>query len=371
MSDPLEDLVLNGGADARRTAAELPGIEHSRRGPDDDKRSDDADGTSEGDAADELDDDFDGDNDAGPMRSGGSSHGARDVMPRSRAESYNTGPKGVMQDQKDRAAANARSDAERIRATNAAMQRMALTANTVDEEEAHRKKELRAAGRTGDGDAKGRNSCSDDDEPRGEKTSSEDDRVDPAAAAEFAARERRRAQRIEELQREAERRRAAVLGAHIVGRADTPPQRADVWFGHLREVDAIGYVRATEEERDDVPVVFVQVRALSVGFGLSDDDVDATVEDEDEDHADFLARQDALLAQVEPILPTLHIYRGGELLVNLVRIDMEDDWQSGKETAIRDILLHHRAISEVRTQGRSSHARDSSVPTDADFDLDD
>ncbi|KAE8215122.1 hypothetical protein CF327_g1571 [Tilletia walkeri] len=391
MSDPLEDLVLNGGAEARRTAAELPGIEHSRRGPQDDivEEGEDRD-FDEQDAEEEV---------GGPL-----ADEQRDEMPREGGgRGHNTGPKGVIRDQKDRAAADARSHADRIRSTNAALRKMALTANTVDEDERLQKKEAKASARrrekSPDRQRTGRKGDSEDEEDGGEKgVANGEDRVDPAAAAEFAARERRRAQRLEELQREADRKRARLLGTGFSPAPDPPAQRADVWFGHLREVDALGYVRATDDEREDVPVVvhiyeksvpacciltsaltslarqyphtkFIQVRARTVGFGLSDDEI-AQDEDEDEDEAQVRAKEEALLAKVGPVLPTLHIYLGGELRANLVRVDLGDDWKGGKETAIRGILQHHRAILDLRgaSEGRGTRAVTSNQDSDSDFD---
>ncbi|KAL9937650.1 hypothetical protein V8E36_003195 [Tilletia maclaganii] len=392
MTDPLEDLVLNRGADARRTAAELPGIQHSRRGPQDDKPDDEARYREQGGGAD------DGDDGRAPALVQDA-----DRMPRTGAgEGHNTGPKGVIRDQRERAAANAHLQAERIRATNEALRKMALTANTAEDEERIRKREARNAEKASH-DRERRRSGSDSDhsaEDGDEKTTSAD-RVDPAAAAEFAARERRRAQRLEELQREAERRRVSVMGVDA-GTLTLPPsaQRTDAWFGHLREVDATGYVRATDDERPDVPVVvhiyeksvpacriltasltslarqyphtkFVQVRALSVGFGLTDDEIGAEEEaEDDEDEAHFLARQELLLGKVEPVLPTLHIYFGGELRANLVRVDLDDNWHGGKETAVRDILSHHRAILEVRNQPRNFSKQLGPQPPDSDSDYD-
>ncbi|CAD6914940.1 unnamed protein product [Tilletia controversa] len=179
---------------------------------------------------------------------------------------------------------------------------------------------------------------------------------------------------------------------------EPPPQRADVWFGHLREVDAAGYVRATDEGREDVPVIvhiyeksvpacriltaalaslarqyphskFIQVRALAVGFGLSEDETAQDDDDDEElDEAQFRDKEESLLAKVAPVLPTLHIYFGGELRANLVRVDLGDDWQGGRETAIRDILQHHQAISDLRGAGHGAMTSTRDADDDDDFD---
>ncbi|KAK0556282.1 hypothetical protein OC846_001237 [Tilletia horrida] len=381
MADPLEDLVLNGGADARKTAAELPGIEHSRRGPQDDKADDNVDADDDA-HEEELDDGQDYDDGYDRQTSHPSSDRIPELGPGGAAR--NTGPKGVITDQRQRAQANAQAQREKNRAINTALQRKALTALTADEEDRLRKLELREQDSDDDGHG-----------TRGKDRGSSNDRVDPVAAADFAARERRREERIAELQREAERKRAIMLGTPLSPASAQPAQSKDVWFGHLREVDAAGFVRATDEERDDVPVVahlyekhvpacrvltaalaslarqyphtkFIQVRALAVGYGLTEEEEDFLVEEdlgrgEEEDHHDEAAAMEkfeALKAKVEVILPTLHIYQGGDLVANLVRPDLDETWRGGRESNIRDLLALHSAISDNReSQGPPAVAR--------------
>lgn len=70
-------------------------------------------------------------------------------------------------------------------------------------------------------------------------------------------------------------------------------------------------------------VKFLQVRAGSIGFGSAGKEV------EDEVEADEAA---------EEIVPTILVYRAGQLIANLVRVDLEEAWRGGEEQNIRDIL---------------------------------
>lgn len=44
------------------------------------------------------------------------------------------------------------------------------------------------------------------------------------------------------------------------------------------------------------------------------------------------------------VLPTLLIYQQGELVGNLVRVDLEEGWEDGSERAVEALLKRHNAI---------------------------
>jgi hypothetical protein len=71
-------------------------------------------------------------------------------------------------------------------------------------------------------------------------------------------------------------------------------------------------------------VKFIQVRAGSVGFGSGGKDYDSEFEGDEE------ARE---------VVPTILIYKAGQLLANLVRVDLEEKWGDGSERNVRDILV--------------------------------
>lgn len=85
---------------------------------------------------------------------------------------------------------------------------------------------------------------------------------------------------------------------------------------------------------------FLQVRALTIGFGLGGD---AAAQDEDDDEDD-LTEAEYRLRELEreekagDVLPTLLIYKGAELVGNLVRVDLEQEWGRGSEEDVERIL---------------------------------
>lgn len=68
---------------------------------------------------------------------------------------------------------------------------------------------------------------------------------------------------------------------------------------------------------------FLQVRAGSIGFG-SGGKHDGDADDLDE--------------EAEEIVPTLLVYKAGNIVANLVRIDMDEGWGDGSERCVREIL---------------------------------
>lgn len=105
---------------------------------------------------------------------------------------------------------------------------------------------------------------------------------------------------------------------------------------------------------------FLQVKASSIGFGSSssssstkatsnplpslsnqsrsedDEDEDEEEDKEVEDDEDYeLDDEDS-----KDVLPTILIYRKGELEANLVRPDLlEEEWRGGDERGVREILI--------------------------------
>ena len=70
-------------------------------------------------------------------------------------------------------------------------------------------------------------------------------------------------------------------------------------------------------------VKFIQVRAGSIGFGSGGKDVANEAEGDEE---------------AEEVVPTVLMYRAGQLLANLVRIDLEEQFGEGLEKNVRDVL---------------------------------
>jgi hypothetical protein len=70
-------------------------------------------------------------------------------------------------------------------------------------------------------------------------------------------------------------------------------------------------------------IKFIQVRAGSIGFGSGGKEVDDVIEGDE---------------KAEEVVPTLLVYKGGQLVANLVRVDLEAEWKDGEERNVRDIL---------------------------------
>jgi hypothetical protein len=170
-------------------------------------------------------------------------------------------------------------------------------------------------------------------------------------------------------------------------------RRRDGRFGHLREVGVEGFVDSVEEERgiwvlvhiydpslercedlDDTltrlaplhpDIKFLRARASVLGFACSSrtsvnkrevayeryiknqsmrinrsyDDDDEKDEDEDEDEDDRNGKERCTPAVDLDMLPTLLVYRDGELVHNWVRVD----WEAGP-AGVDDILERHRIL---------------------------
>ncbi|KDQ09303.1 hypothetical protein BOTBODRAFT_164971 [Botryobasidium botryosum FD-172 SS1] len=157
--------------------------------------------------------------------------------------------------------------------------------------------------------------------------------------------------------------------------------RANAGFGHLREIGVDGYLEAVENEEPHVNVVmhiydpseprcaamdsklatlarsnkstkFLRVRASSIGFASKPKPAYSRPGNDSDDDAE---KGSANVVDKE-MLPTVLIYRGGELMFTWVRID-HDVGIDGME----ELLRRHHIIPPVRRL----------LDTDIDFDLSD
>ncbi|CEH18360.1 Conserved phosducin-like protein [Ceraceosorus bombacis] len=175
------------------------------------------------------------------------------------------------------------------------------------------------------------------------------------------------AENLAELQSDATGPALVVPQSGLGGLPRKPASRRTGFFGHLREVDQDGYADAIDREGPTTSVVvhlyekgvpacailtaslaslarlhphtkFLQACASAIGFGSGRTD---STQEEDEDEEDFAER----IGNAIDLSPTLLIYRAGAVVANLVRLDLDSDWNGGEEKAVRDILLKHAAIS--------------------------
>ncbi|KAG6851309.1 hypothetical protein H0H93_011745 [Arthromyces matolae] len=177
-------------------------------------------------------------------------------------------------------------------------------------------------------------------------------------------------------------------------------------FGHLREVGAKGFLKGIESEQRGVWVVvhlydpslercylvdntlaqlarqhpdtkFLRARAAALGFARKskssktssshvsrsryqsedDDDPYAEGKDEEEDEED-IDDDDVDL----DVLPTMLVYRDGDLVYNWVRVD----WEAG-ESGIKELLDNHHILP--RPQSMLEAGSNLGLPSDDDFDL--
>lgn len=254
-----------------------------------------------------------------------------------------TGVKGVI---RDRAEARAREQSRRtqeITALNAQMEKSAITARTFreDEEAARREKEQ--------------------EEERG-------------------AKERYRRHRWRELK---ERATGGSAG-----------------FGHLREIGVHGFVEAVENEQPHIWVVvhiyelgiarcsaidetlaklarsyvstkFVRTRASAIGFaakssGLGQSVIDPRVAPRHATHGSDDEAEGDPEPQVDvdtDMLPTLLIYRGGQLEHTFIRVD----WEAG-DSGVQNLLMKHGIIASTFNPSQNAMGPGNS---DEEYDLDD
>lgn len=107
---------------------------------------------------------------------------------------------------------------------------------------------------------------------------------------------------------------------------------------------------------------FLQVSAARVGFGVTSnsgllhDSGDGAGEDEEGDqHEDFDIRMSTAEEESSDVTPTLLVYRAGELIHNLVRVDLEPDWKQGTEADVRGLLTRYVLIFSTSFQSRRTY----------------
>ncbi|KAG9097146.1 hypothetical protein FS749_006972 [Ceratobasidium sp. UAMH 11750] len=255
-----------------------------------------------------------------------------------------TGVKGVI---RDRAEARTRENARRaqdIAALNAQMEKSAITARTYKEDEEAARKEA-------------------DEEEKG-------------------AKERYRRRRWRELK---ERARGGNAG-----------------FGHLREIGVHGFIEAVENEQPQTWIVvhiyelgiarcsavdealaklarlhvstkFVRTRASAIGFAALSSGASLSTFDprvaprhpvtDDDDENEGGAVEPAIEVDTD-MLPTLLVYRAGQLEHTFIRVD----WEAG-DGGMQNLLIKHGIISSMSFSGpNNSLGLDDS---DEEYDLDD
>lgn len=85
-------------------------------------------------------------------------------------------------------------------------------------------------------------------------------------------------------------------------------------------------------------VKFLQVRAIRIGFGSSALQQHGDDEDHDESESDKILREAAAEEEAVDVLPTILVYRSGQLVHNLVRADLDPRWGKGEERDVLDLL---------------------------------
>ncbi|KAN0064521.1 hypothetical protein ACQY0O_002149 [Thecaphora frezii] len=308
----------------------------------------------------------------------------------------NTGPKGVINDHKLQELQARAQRAEMVFQTNRQMEKLSFQAETWDQQQARERREAKLREQK-----ENRDSDYDEDE----EAYDGQDGVSAAAIADLRAKERRQEQRIADIRSSSRQNKRfsfhTMLNSGVPGLGDRVNGAAeggrDRWFGHLREVDERGYVAAIDKEDRNTPVVihiyskavsacavltntlsslarnyprtkFLQVQAAAIGFGgashgLAGGGIEE--EDEDDEDGDALSREQRAM----DVLPTLLVYKGGQLVANLVRIDLDDAWRGGSEPAIRDLLARYDAL--ITADSRSGRHRFANGNSSSDHDSSD
>ncbi|KAI0320039.1 hypothetical protein OF83DRAFT_681953 [Amylostereum chailletii] len=169
-------------------------------------------------------------------------------------------------------------------------------------------------------------------------------------------------------------------------------------FGYLREVGVAGFLPAIEQEERSVSVVvhiyessldrcdalddvlvrlarvnpqtkFIRVRASAIGYAVSSPPSSRSrpppsssaflsraarllEEDEDDPYGTPEAGEEEYEEDIDDVevdtdmLPTMHVYRAGELVHNWVRVD----WEAG-EAGVEDLLERHHVLESQRNAG--------------------
>lgn len=267
---------------------------------------------------------------------------------------YNTGVKGVRSDAKRHEEVQRALRADQVRAKNERMESMALgKSRTWEEEEADRRNEAEQGLKPGQAASRSGKDCGDDDDE------------------ELEVIRQRRLGTLKSQAASNEARRRKMAGEEESDQSTG----AGGMFGHLREVGADSYANAIDTEDKNTFVVvhiyvkvsciclqnkgtrshslflyssqyvhacaqltsvlsslarmhtqvkFIQVRAGAIGFGSGGKEVGDEVEGDE---------------AAEEVVPTMLVYKGGQLIANLVRVDLEEEWKEGQERNIRDLLV--------------------------------
>lgn len=253
---------------------------------------------------------------------------------------YQTGVKGVRADAQYQAKLDSEKRSATIKDHNAQMQSHALgTQRTWKEDEEQNRLEREAGVKPG------------------QNTSPHDSDED-----ELAEIRKKRLQNLKSHQTANESRRRRMAGEDVGSNQNS----RGGFYGHLREVGPDQYVQSIDGENKDTFVVvhiyvkyvhacavltsalstlarshpkvkFIQVRAGSIGFGSGGVEATKDTNDRDLDEEDFDER-------AEEIVPTLLVYRGGNILANLVRVDLDEGWGDGSERRVADILRSHNVL---------------------------
>jgi len=189
---------------------------------------------------------------------------------------------------------------------------------------------------------------------------------------------------------EEEREKKAISGLEEVEKRDVLGRKKVGRFGHLREVGVHGFVDAIEREDQGVWVVvhlydpslercymiddtltrlarihpdtkFLHARASALGFAstssgsqqppppsrIRNTDQDSEDDSYDAENEKYLDEEDLEFttshADVDTdMLPTMLVYRDGELVHNWVRVD----WEAG-EAGIEELLAKHRVLPQA------------------------
>ncbi|PWN37232.1 thioredoxin-like protein [Meira miltonrushii] len=253
---------------------------------------------------------------------------------------YQTGVKGVRADAQYQAQLDSEKRAAAIKDHNAQMQSQALGSQRTWKEDDEQTRLEREAG-----------------VKPGQNASPHDSDED-----ELAEIRKKRLQNLKSHQTANESRRRRMAGEDVGSNQNA----RGGFYGHLREVGPDQYVQSIDGENKDTFVVvhiyvkyvhacailtsalstlarshpkvkFLQVRAGSIGFGSGGVDAAKETNDRDLDEEDFDER-------AEEIVPTLLVYRGGNILANLVRVDLDEGWGDGSERRVADILRSHNVI---------------------------
>lgn len=254
---------------------------------------------------------------------------------------YQTGVKGVRADAQYQAQLDSAQRASAIKDRNVQMQSKALgTQRTWKEDEEQNRLEREAGVKPG------------------QNVSPHDSDED-----ELAEIRRKRLQNLKSNQAANESRRRRMAGEDV---GTNQNARGGGVYGHLREIGPDQYVQSIDGENKDTFVVvhiyvkyvhacailtsalstlarshpkvkFIQVRAGSIGFGSGGVNAAKGTNDGELDEEDFDER-------AEEIVPTLLVYRGGNILAKFVRVDLDEGWGDGSERRIADILRSHNVL---------------------------